>query len=144
MKEEKSASSNTIFDSLNEDKEKEDAVSSDDDMFSDESWDKKQQKERLKREKEEKAAEEAAKAAALESKKVKFCSAGNLNPEDLKKEMNVQRQRRAVFKHDDSEYRVSAEERKRLEVCQISIEYSTMHAVVRICVRTRTRTRTRI
>ena len=176
-----------IFESLNEDKEQEDAVSSDDDMFrwqrprgplrpngvvdkggsqpalrlqtlaaqatprsqalpfdlicwrslpqetmcnnmrglltvctrpaarSDESWDKKQKKERLKREKEQKAAEEAAKAAEAEAKIIKFCSAGNLNPADLQKEMNVHRQKRTVYRHDDSEYRVSAEEKQLLE-----------------------------
>jgi hypothetical protein len=82
---------------------------------SDESWDKKQMKERLKREKEQKAAEEAAKAAEAEAKKIKFCSAGNLNPADLQKEMNVHRQKRTVYRHDDSEYRVSAQEKQLLE-----------------------------
>jgi len=33
----------------------------------------------------QKAAEEAAKAAEAEAKKIKFCSAGNLNPADLQK-----------------------------------------------------------
>ena len=43
----------------------------------------------------QKAAEEAAKAAEAEAKKIKFCSAGNLNPADLQKVGGEDKQRRA-------------------------------------------------
>ena len=103
-----------IFESLTEDKEQEDVVSSDDDMFSDTSWDVKQAKERKKREALEKAAAEASAAEELERKKVQFVSAGALDPNDLRREMNVERQRQPR-KRDDDEAGASAKQTQKLE-----------------------------
>ena len=92
---------------------------------------------------EQKAAEAAAAAAELEKQKtrIKFCSAGNLNPDDLRKEMNVERQRRSFIRDDDdAAYRVSPEEKVRRAVharAHTRTNTPRTHAQANIHVRTR-------
>jgi hypothetical protein len=100
---------------------------------------------------EQKAAEAAAAAAEVEKQKtrIKFCSAGNLNPDDLRKEMNVERQRRSFIRDDDdAAYRVSPEEKVRRAIHARTCAHThthehTTHARTRkhTCIHTKTHTR---
>mmetsp|Transcript_27134 Transcript_27134/g.88687 ORF Transcript_27134/g.88687 Transcript_27134/m.88687 type:complete len:441 (+) Transcript_27134:1-1323(+) len=106
VKEEEKAKADKIWMELAEPKEQEDVVSSDDDMFSNEAWDKKKPRP-------EKESSEASRRAKEQLLSKHFASGGKLDPEDLRREMIVQRNPVRMYKHDDGEERISDAERKR-------------------------------
>ncbi|EKX35282.1 hypothetical protein GUITHDRAFT_146590 [Guillardia theta CCMP2712] len=100
VKEEEKAKADKIWMELAEPKEQEDVVSSN------EAWDKKKPRP-------EKESSEASRRAKEQLLSKHFASGGKLDPEDLRREMIVQRNPVRMYKHDDGEERISDAERKR-------------------------------